>query len=84
MSTFVTSVAIFNSSPSDSNVILFESLSGSSFCSLGANPSKLLSLTLPPINWWGSYIRRLPDYSKANQTNLFLQDFHYQSCLCNH
>jgi hypothetical protein len=29
-------------------------------------------LTLPPINWWGSYIRRLPDYSKANQTNLFL------------
>lgn len=30
------------------------------------------TLTLPPINWWGSYIRRLPDYSKANQTNLFL------------
>lgn len=46
MSTFVTSVAIFNSSPSDSNVILFESLSGCSFCSLGANPSKLLSVII--------------------------------------
>ena len=33
---------------------------------------ELFVLTLPPINWWGSYIRRLPDYSKANQTNLFL------------